>query len=237
MFLNFFAIVIHSFISPSSFPIIFHAFLVGKSRREAAQQAKQSVQVDANNVKTFVYGTIDTATAVVDGFVFAVKAVPAAVDTVQNLPTIIKEKKIDADRRIARTKESVDNLLAWRPLDDAQRAIVSTQRDIDDKIDKVQKLGNTLKSIVDPPPKPKPKPKPSLQPLQSAKDYFVSTQEDLERSNVYSEGKNILDKIKARNKATVERLEKERLWRIGFYSFSIFSISFKFQFLISFIFL
>ena len=188
-------------------------------------------------MKTFVYGTIDTATAVVDGFVFAAKAVPAAVDTVQNLPTIIKEKKIDTDRRIARTKESVDNLLAWRPLDDAQRAIVSTQRDIDDKIDKVQKLGNTLKSIVDPPPKPKPKPKPSLQPLQSAKDYFVSTQEDLERSNVYSEGKNILDKIKARNKATVERLEKERLWRIGFYSFSIFSISFNFQFLISFIFL
>ena len=179
-------------------------------------------------MKEIVYGTIDSVTAVVDGVVTVVKAVPKTIEAIQNIPLTIQEKKIEADRKIARVKQSVDEFLAWRPLDDAQRAIVSTQRNLNDKIDGVQRLGSKLKSIVDPPPPPPaPSPLSSLETsspskpltIEAVKDRLknkiLSTGDNVKSSNVYSEGKNILEKMAESNSATLERLERERLWRIA----------------------
>merc|ERR1711991_986592 len=152
---------------------------LGKTRREAIQQTKAYTEEGTNDVKTIVYGTIDTFTSVVDGVVTVARAVPEAIETVQSIPTTIREKKIETDREIARAKQSVDNFLAWRPLDDAQRAIVNTQRDVNEKIEGVKKFGGKLKSIIDPPPPPPPPPKPKSQafssPISVIKNSFSST--------------------------------------------------------------
>lgn len=104
-------------------------------------------------------------------------------------------------------------------MDDVQRAIVNTQRDVNEKIEGVKKFGGKLQSIIDPPPPPPPKPKPqalsSPLSLQSViKNSFASATGSLKSSDVYNEGQNILEKIAESNEATLERLERERLWRI-----------------------
>ena len=51
--------------------------------------------------------------------------------------------------------------------------------------------------------------------LQSViKNSFASATGSLKSSDVYNEGQNILEKIAESNEATLERLERERLWRI-----------------------
>ena len=189
---------------------------IGKNRREAAQ-AKESTQESTNSIKTTIYGTIDTITSVVDGVVTVAKTVPKAIEIVQNLPTAIRQTQIETNRKITRAKQSVDDFLAWRPLDDAQRTIVSAQRDVNEKIEGVKTLSSKVKSMVDPPPPPPPTPPPT-QPsslLPSVQDAKLSVGENLKSSNVYNAGKNLVDKIAERNEATFERLERERLWRIA----------------------
>ena len=144
---------------------------------------------------------------------------PKVIDALSVLPTNLKEKQQITQRKVEGLRRGVEQFIAWRPLDDARMATSNLQRSIEGKVEYVRSFGDGVikfsKAVVDRDSYDIKKKFTSSPALQTSRTKSLGPLSmNVPTPAFIDSGKALWERILAADKDTLERLERERSWRI-----------------------
>lgn len=111
--------------------------IIGRRPRGSREDLTESI-------KERIYGTVEVVDTIAIGAVAVVQSVPALVEGIIKLPETLNNVKEATEVKLESTKESIDAVLAWRPIDEAKFMVEKTQASIENSVTEVKQTAGNL---------------------------------------------------------------------------------------------